>query len=413
MRWSAWLCLILAPAFTPAQETGPEVAPIDGPYARGLPAIALPTNTPPEPVVQVLVGLGGQLSAAMALSGPAIHLPFGDRPDAGDLGDPMGMVGAAVGGLAPGTPFRVEVSAPPFLETGAFSGVFPGTGTHVRVFPALPWRRDRLLALDHPEAVVVHARLEAAGRRWTAPDAHAVIRPRTDCPVAVIAEPERGERDLDLAPLLGLYVDENHPWTEAVLREGVESGLTPAFAGYREPAPEAVFRQVYAIWDTLERRGLSYEDPPAASESGRVLWHSVPAFEEAARRRAGSSTDGVLLFAAALGRAGIKPYLIRGPGTLLLAFARDEDGHEVVGLDVTRLGEPPEKMPVIDMPAAFTDSLRTHRGFPSFTAALSEGARRLEEAMGRISDGDPAWRVVDLFEAREWGVRAFSGAAGF
>ena len=62
------------------------------------------------------------------------------------------------------------------------------------------------------------------------------------------------------------FVNENHPWIEAVLKEAIETRLCDGFYGYQQ-GDKGVLPQVKAIWTALQRRRIAYSNIATSTTS--------------------------------------------------------------------------------------------------------------------------------------------------
>src|SRR5215213_7839980 len=128
--------------------------------------------------------------------------------------------------------------------------------------------------------------------------------------------------------MLAAHVMPNHPAITAVVSEaaGVLEERTGrgSIQGYAD-GPERVDEIVTAIADVLQRRGIRYSEPPI---SWSDLGQQVRSPGDVLTWRVGTPLDTVVLMAAALEQAGIRPLLWLAEGHSFLGYWREERSAE-------------------------------------------------------------------------------------
>src|SRR5215218_9086951 len=128
--------------------------------------------------------------------------------------------------------------------------------------------------------------------------------------------------------MLAAHVQPNHPAITAVVSEaaGVLEQKTGrgSIEGYAE-GPERVDEIVTAIADVLQRRGIRYSEPPV---SWSDLGQQVRTPGDVLTWRVGTPLDTVVVLAAALEQAGIRPLLWLADGHAFLGYWREERSAE-------------------------------------------------------------------------------------
>src|SRR5687768_12344838 len=128
--------------------------------------------------------------------------------------------------------------------------------------------------------------------------------------------------------MLAAHVMPNHPAVTAlvseaagVLEQKTGSGALVGYAG----TPERVDEVVSAIAETMQRRGIRYSEPPL---SWSDLGQQVRTPGDVLTWRVGTPLDTVVVLAAALEQAGIRPLLWLADGHAFLGYWREERSAE-------------------------------------------------------------------------------------
>src|SRR4051812_43386183 len=128
--------------------------------------------------------------------------------------------------------------------------------------------------------------------------------------------------------MLAAHVMPNHPAVTALVSEAADlleqKTGSGALVGYAA-TPERVDDVVQAITDVLQGRGIRYSEPPA---SWSDLGQQVRSPGDVLTWRVGTPLDTVVLLAAALEQAGIRPLLWLAEGHSFLGYWREERSAE-------------------------------------------------------------------------------------
>ncbi|WP_448616245.1 DUF4011 domain-containing protein [Modestobacter sp. URMC 112] len=144
-------------------------------------------------------------------------------------------------------------------------------------------------------------------------------------PVVVLAAAQWLATPLSLAlEMLAAHVLPNHPAVTTLVGEAAEllrerTG-SPSVQGY-QAGPERVDAIVAALCEAVQRRDVRYSEPPASwADTGQ----KVRTPEEVLDGRAGTCLDLVVVLAAALEQAGVRPLLWLVEGHAFLGYWREE-----------------------------------------------------------------------------------------
>src|SRR5688500_6983365 len=128
--------------------------------------------------------------------------------------------------------------------------------------------------------------------------------------------------------MLAAHVMPNHPAITALVSEAAglleEKTGSGALVGYAA-TPERVDEVVTAIAETMQRRGIRYSEPPL---SWSDLGQQVRPPGDVLTWRVGTPLDTVVVLAAALEQAGIRPLLWLADGHAFLGYWREERSAE-------------------------------------------------------------------------------------
>jgi hypothetical protein len=347
-----------------------------------------------------------QLFASFVVSTAMIDLPEDEQPSWGDrhLGDEQGVIGAELEHVPKGAKITVDVKKGPFIEGGRITVTAPKGGDWL-VHPKVAYDFDALTKVHQPRPINITMEVSVNGVSLGERTETVILRSINDCLFSV---DEGDDLISDYGFLFAAYVNENHPWVDRILREALESGIVDSFDGYQSEDPDQVLRQMYAIWDVMQRRGMKYSSiTETASESDTVLSQHVRLFDDAIRAKQANCVDGTVLLAAILRKIGLHPYLATVPGHMFLAVDLDEEGNETVGLETTMMGdttsEADEESPVIS--DALVAEEKKHPSWSSFQNAVDYATAELEKDLKKFNSEDETdYQLTDIALARRHGI---------
>ncbi|SFT95151.1 Part of AAA domain-containing protein [Geodermatophilus amargosae] len=151
----------------------------------------------------------------------------------------------------------------------------------------------------------------------------------TALPVQVLAASQWLATPVPLAlEMLAAHVLPNHPAVTALLAEAAalieERTDDPSVQGY-QAGPERVDQIVAAIADAMRARGIRYSEPPAGWAD---IGQKVRTPGDVLDGRVGTCLDTVVVLAAALEAAGVRPLLWVAEGHSFLGYWREERSAE-------------------------------------------------------------------------------------
>jgi hypothetical protein len=369
-------------------------------------AARAPVATEWEPRVE----MGGELYPSFLLATATVRR-WDDGPrvvrEKDLVGDVIGVLGARVVAPRDGARVRLEVDAPAFVERSSVEAVLARKGDVAELYPSVAYDWNALLRVEQPQVVNVTFRLYVDGAPVGEEVRPVGVRSVNDAPW----EMERDGERTDLSWMFAAYVNENHPRIDGILREALDHHAIEAFVGYGG-TPDDVYEQVYAVWNVFQRRDFRYSDINRPSfEASEVHAQHVRFLDEAMTARQANCVDGSVLFASVLRKIGIDPVLVLLPGHMMVGFYLDADHREIAFLETTMLGD--EDITALPedgaLPASFTDRVsvetRNQASYRTFAEAVEEGTRLYDEALPKIEAAAPDYALVDVLEARAFGIR--------
>jgi hypothetical protein len=288
------------------------------------------------------------------------------------LGDKRGVLGVEITNPGANTKVRVEFEENEIMRASVIECVLSEAGSVYRVYPQVNYRYEALARIRQTTAVSLSARVVVNGGAPTQHSRAVRVASVNECPFLMAPPGEDApEEYVQMYWMFAAYVNESHPVSDELRREALKSGIVRSFAGY-QGGREEVYRQVFAIWNVLQRRGVRYSDiTTTANVSEEVRSQHVRFIDQSINNNQANCVDGSVLFASVLRQIGIEPLLVLVPGHMFVGFALDSDGREVDYLETVMIGKAGEARLRSEETAA-ADSERSIRAIQGLLEPVAE-----------------------------------------
>ncbi len=320
------------------------------------------------------------------------------------LGDPNGLLGISLEAPADNTQIDVTIECPPFATASRFVGKLSTSGKTYSVYPKMNYDYNALSQCTQVTPVNVVFRVQLNAEPILEKTVTMIVRPVNDCPLKIRV----GDQVFDRSFTFATYVNEQHPFTDKLLREALDIGVVDQFDGYQGKSAEAVLRQVYAIWDLLVARDVRYSSvTTTSSDSEHILSQNVRLLEDTINNQQANCVDGSVLFVSLLRKIDIESFLVLAPGHCYVGFYLDREHTKIMAIETTLLGsevETPENVSEL-LEAAVEEDLRDEYSWASYLQALEAGTQHWLESQEKFKDANEIdYRVIDIAAARKLGV---------
>lgn len=320
------------------------------------------------------------------------------------LGDPLGQIGIEITSPGSEVPVTVKVECQDFIETSEFTGTLAEEGATYTVKPKIRYRYDRLSKCKQATPATATFTVQVGDEAPVTESVTFTMHSVNDCPHTLVV----GDETVDIGHTFAAYVNEQHPFTDKLLREALDRGIVTHFDGYQSGSPLSVVRQVYAVWDLLVARDMRYSSiTSTAATSPSVYCQNVRLIEESINNSQANCVDGSVLLVSLLRKINIDAGLVLTPNHCYVVFQGDTEGKTVYGVETTLTGaelEAPEELPS-DLDQAVEESLRDEWSWPSFVQALIVGTTGFVENT-KQAEADPASGIslINIQAARSLGI---------
>jgi hypothetical protein len=215
-------------------------------------------------------------------------------------------------------------------------------------------------------------------QRWT-------VHQINDCPISVTINTITPEGKIvsnrtKWPHTIAGFVNENHPWIDSVLQDALKHGRCKAFIGY-QGGEAAIYEQVEAIWNTLQKMGVKYSSITTSTASSQHRFQHIRFLNESIRNTQANCADGSVLFASILRKIGLNASVVLVPGHAYVAIRDKHDTKYLYAIETTMLAD---------------STLR--RAIESATDKQEFSLRKLHE------DESIEYVVVNISEARKMGI---------
>jgi hypothetical protein len=348
------------------------------------------------------VGWSNELFPSFIIATADIHVPSGTDPQV--LGDPRGVVGVRVTAPAAGARIKLIVSSPGLMEESEAEVALPKAGENYLILPTIAWDFDALTHIRQARPATVMLSIMIDGEEVGKTTERVTVRSINDAPYFFEATNADGKLEGHATPwMFAAYVNENSPENDELRREALQSGVIASFDGYQGGSDEAVIRQVYAMWNVLQRRGVKYSNiTTTARESDVVASQQVRFPAQSVNNAQANCVDGSVLFASVMREVGIDPVLVSVPGHMFVGFYLDKAHTRIFYLETTMLGQA-DLRPEAD-PWGLGRLFGGNQSWTTFTQAWTSATERYTREESQFRRGNPRYQTIDIGAVRQLGI---------
>jgi len=319
------------------------------------------------------------------------------------LGDPNGVLGISLVSSAPDVKVRVSVKVDRLADESSFEATIPEANQPYEIWPTI--RFDTRVLARIRESFPTTALFTVSVNSVLLPEQSRTIQVRSvnDVPYAQLT---RDKHLRDLSPLFAAFVDESHPQIDRFLHEALQVNVVQHFSGY-QGSPQDVTREVFAIWNVLQRLDVKYSSITTPSgQSQTVLSQHVRFLDEAVQNTQANCVDGSVLFASILYKLGIYPILVKLPGHMFLGFYTDGQRQQISFLETTMIGNPGLSSLQRSWKFKTADGYLSSESYKQFQNALNAGNGEFQKAAAQFKAKAPGYLLIDIQAARRAGISA-------
>ena len=253
------------------------------------------------------------------------------------LGNPKSCIAIRIRSGKAYSRVRIEVAETPFFSRSVSEFVLAKPRTDYTIYPDVIWNYEALKNNNQAEPVSVAVTVEMNGKDMGQRVRTFSVRSINECLLGYVTN---GTRFHDTGILFAAYVNEENPMIDQLLREALNTRIVNRFLCYPSGNADGVDKQVYALWNVLQKRNFRYSSVSNTSLSSNVVFSQrVRTFDDALESSQINCVDGSVLFASLLRAINIVPILVRTPGHMFVGYYTDSEHRNKNFLETTMIGD--------------------------------------------------------------------------
>lgn len=213
--------------------------------------------------------------------------------------------------------------------------------------PDLNWKEDALVNAGTPGFFNLNAVLEINGKVVQRFNKRVNYHSINECVLSVIGTEDDG---IDLRPLASIYVNEDNPNIDKILKQCLALGENRRFIG-NQGTKDYVLNQMWWVWQYFSMRGTTYSNIPKTSSNevkssnGSIVYSQyVRFFDQCYNEKQANCIDGSCLLASIYQKIGLNVCLVLVPGHCFLAVrpqtadVKGQEDENIIFLETTCMG---------------------------------------------------------------------------
>lgn len=290
-----------------------------------------------RPGFEIVDELGGTIFPSAILSVATTNAQIIQPVDSNYLGNPKSCIAIRVKSRSAYSRVRIEVAETPFFSRSISEFVLDKPRKEYTIYPDIIWNYEALRNVSQAEPISVAITVEMNGEDLGQRVRTFSVRSINECLLGYVSN---GIKFHDTGIFFAAYVNEENPMIDKLLREALNTRIVNRFLGYQSATPGAVDKQVYALWNVLQKRKFRYSSVSNTSLSSNVVYSQrVRTFDDALESSQINCVDGTVLFASLLRAINIEPILVRTPGHMFVGYYTDSSHKEKHFLETTMIGD--------------------------------------------------------------------------
>lgn len=281
--------------------------------------------------------LGGNIFPSSILSVATTDAQVIVPVDSMYVGNPKSCIAVRIRSGKAYSRVRVEVAETPFYSRSVSEFVLAKPRTEYIIYPDIIWNYEALRNNNQAEPISVAVTVEMNGKDLGQRVRTFSVRSINECLLGYVTN---GTKFHETGIFFAAYVNEENPMIDQLLREALNTRIVNRFLGYQAGNAEAVDKQVYALWNVLQKRNFRYSSVSNTSLSSNVVFSQrVRTFDDALQSSQINCVDGSVLFASLLRAINIEPILVRTPGHMFVGYYTDSNHKDMNFLETTMIGD--------------------------------------------------------------------------
>ncbi|NDV81514.1 hypothetical protein [Bacteroides sp. 51] len=283
--------------------------------------------------------LGGNIFPSAILSVATTDTQVIEPADSLYIGNPKSCISVRVKSTSAYSRVRIEVLETPFFAQSISEFILEKPRTAYTIYPDIIWKYDALRDNNQAVPISVAVSVELNGKTLGQHVRTFSVRSLNECLLGYVTN---GNKFHDTGLFFAAYVNEENPMIDKLLREALDTRIVNRFPGYQVTSRDknSVDKQVYALWNVLQKRNFRYSSVSNSSLSSNVVFSQrVRTFYDSLESSQINCVDGSVLFASLLRAINIDPILIRTPGHMFIGYYTDSSHKNMDFLETTMIGD--------------------------------------------------------------------------
>lgn len=265
------------------------------------------------------------------------------RKDGSKFGE-TSMAGVYVPNIRKGDSYEVEISADQFMNVGKKTFTFEEDRAGAILMPEINYEFTALSKVKQTMPFNVKYKVTRNDGQTFEEAQVWRVHQINDCPLSL--KQHRVGKDGRLTTednwnfprnTFAGYVNENHPWIDAILAEALNVGVVDLFLGPGDWSDTArIQNELTSIWQALKFRGVTYSNIPTSASEGDAQMQHVRFFEECIGNAQANCIDGTVMLASLYRKIGYDVGIALVPGHAYLVITNGTD--VAFALETTMIG---------------------------------------------------------------------------
>lgn len=340
--------------------------------------------------------LGGNIFPSAILSVATTDAQVVVPGDTAYIGNPKSCISIR---LKSGTAYsrvRIEVAGTPFFSRSVSEFILDKPRTEYTVFPDIIWNYEALKNNSQAEPISVAISVEMNGESLGQKVRTFSVRSINECLLGYVTN---GIKFHDTTIFFAAYVNEENPLIDKILREALNTRIVNRFLGYQNSAKGAVDKQVYALWNVLQKRNFRYSSVSNTSLSSNVVFSQrVRTFDDAFKSSQINCVDGSVLFASLMRAVNIEPILVRTPGHMFVGYYTDNTHKDINFLETTMIGDVDlaDYFPDEKLDSTMVGKSQNEMSLLTFEKSKQYANKKYKEHIEGIYSGKPNYMFLEI-----------------
>ena len=281
--------------------------------------------------------LGGNIFPSAILSTATTDAQIIVPGDTVYLGNPKSCIAVRVKSRGAYSKVRINVAQTPFFSESVSEFILEKPRTEYLIYPDIIWNYEALKENNQATPVSVAVSLDMNNEDLGQRVKTISVRSINECPLGYV---DNSMKFHDTGIFFAAYVNEEHPMIDKLLREALNTRIINRFWGYQSGKEATVDKEVYALWNVLQKRNFKYSSVSNTSLSSNMVYaQRVRTLDDALESSQINCVDGSVLFASLLRAINIDPILVRTPGHMFVGYYTDNSHKKMNFLETTMIGD--------------------------------------------------------------------------